>query len=920
MTDQSLVTINYDQQDNYNFLFAQDGSLLADLPVNNNDELIVRLEELIKRNKSQNVLLHLLGKDTYEKLRHASWQFTRHCVLPPAEIPKCGVWDVGCLPTQLNEQKIICVSFTASPIAIATHLTNSYQIAADATQIGVWDIRFVDEPRIMDENQCFQQVLTNQFVFFSQTAKDILSLHSSKNTVWGNVFSRIHPDDQITFEQMFMGNLYHGIRLNFDCRIADLNQNYRWYTIRGESIANEQGLPLRMCGSVFECTEQKEMLNSIVESENTKKLALDASGIGVWSGTNLDDVWSWDANVEKIMNLNDQHQGKLSELLQNVHNDDKKRLIEQFRQAGQKSNNIDCEVKVNQSNNEVHFVVIKGNVTKDILGNIKRIDGICHDNSAERIASQKIRQLNEALEKTVKQRTKELVKARDLAESGSIAKSNFLAMMSHEIRTPMNGVIGALDLVERSQLNSEQLDLVHTAKTSALNLVDILNDILDLNKIEAGKMQLESTSVSISETIDNVVNMFLSIADSKNVQLTVDEDNNIPDWVNTDPVRLRQILINFVSNAIKFCGGDNKQGHVHIKIAVDESQSYSTQKSVVFSVYDNGIGMTAKTIDKLFSPFTQAEASTTRKYGGTGLGLAICARLCELMGGQIEVTSEVGKYSKFTIRLPLWETEQISDISMLFGQLVHVQNISATEAELDWLTTRFDQLGAELTDNSSSADILLILANHTYELAEIQKLIKNDQDNFAQGQILLVCPRILRTPLWQIWPNLKVIASDPMTRYAFERVDLNIDDSESIADKPLAPSQALAEASVLLVEDNPLNQKLLLKQLQVLGIQADLAHDGERGLNLYQQNHYKLILTDCHMPVMDGYTMAEQIRRYEIEQGLTTAPIIAITGAAMTGDKERCLESGMNDFLPKPIETHKLKAIVEKWHERNSSL
>ncbi|WP_016955710.1 PAS domain-containing hybrid sensor histidine kinase/response regulator [Catenovulum agarivorans] len=800
-------------------------------------------------------------------------------------------------------------------------LTNSYQIAADATQIGVWDIHFVEDPRILDENQCFQKLLNNISVFFSQTAKNILSLDSPQATNWFEVYTRIHPDDQVTFEQMFIGNIYHGIRLNFDCRIADLTNHYRWYTIRGESTADEHELPLRMCGSVFECTEQKEMLNSIVESENTKKLALDASGIGVWSGTTLDDLWTWDSNVEKIMCLNGQQQGNLSELVQHVHPQDQKKLIEQFRNAGMGSKSIDCEVRVNTSNNSsIHYVVIKGNVTKDILGNIKRIDGICHDNSAERVARQKMNELNEKLEKTVQQRTRELELARDLAESGSVAKSNFLAMMSHEIRTPMNGVIGALDLVERSQLNSEQLDLIHTAKTSALNLVDILNDILDLNKIEAGKMELESTSVSICETIDNVVNMFLSIADSKNVKLTVNESNNIPDTVTSDPVRLRQILINFVSNAIKFCGGNNKLGHVHIDVHVDEEQSFSSQKSVVFSVYDNGIGMTTKTIDKLFTPFTQAQASTTRKYGGTGLGLAICARLCELMGGEIQVTSEIGQFSKFTIRLPLWETDEIPDISMLFGQHVYLQNLSATAEQITWISTRLGQLGAEIIDIEAQADIVLILANHTTDVTELETLIANRYKQLADAQLLLVCPREFRTPLWKVWPELKIIASDPMTRYAFTRVDLNVTNEQLLNDNLPKQKQSLGDASILLVEDNPLNQKLLLKQLQVLGIKADLAHNGENGLNLYQKNQYKLVLTDCHMPIMDGYTMAEKIRTLEKSLGLKNTPIIAITGAAMTGDKQRCLESGMNDFLPKPIETHKLKAIVEKWHERNPSL
>ncbi|MER2491999.1 ATP-binding protein [Catenovulum sediminis] len=938
--EKQTIPVRYDQKDEtICLLFSYHGNLLSDVPTDTSHPIYQALNLQLENSVDANLLSDLIGYENFEKLRQASWNFGKPCSIPPCFIEHYGNWDISCYPTKLNDTASILVNFTPSSITTGTQLKNSFQIAADATGIGVWDIRFIDDPRSLTESECFTNLLDNHFIFFSQVAKQILGIEINKPITWRTIWDRIHPDDQVTFEQFFTANIFYDIRLNFDCRIADMQNQYKWYTIRGQTLTDQSGLLLRMSGSLIECTEQKEMIHSVVEAENTKKLALEASGIGVWTG-NLDSgYWQWDNNVKRIMNIESASVGKLQDWTQYIHPDDFIELKKGLNQAIAELGQLSVEVRVKDKTRQYKYVHIKGNVTTDVISKVNRIDGICHDTTAHRIAEKRMSELNEALEKTVKKRTMELIQARDLAESGSMAKSNFLAMMSHEIRTPMNGVIGALDLVENTPLNAEQNDLIETAKTSALNLVDILNDILDLNKIEAGKMELEFIPVSISATVDNVINMFTAISESKNVELRLEEDNALPDWVNTDPVRLRQILINFISNAVKFSSTNNeKKGIVSVTAKVDQQHSLGQQKSIVFTVSDNGIGMDKKTVERLFTPFTQAEASTTRKYGGTGLGLAICARLCEMLGGQIEVQSEVGEGSTFTIRLPLWETSHDSDLSAIFG--VNVAIIGALEEnKVQWLKTRLEQLNADVSivsnitnDTLSDYEMIILLATGQNE-SEIDKELSDLPVTEAQ-KIVLVCPRQFKQSLWAKHPSIQILANNPLTRYSLEKINMKDTQvitentphhTEKIVNKavdktPIAENLTNSPSTILLVEDNPLNQKLLLKQLSVIGYSADVASDGEIGLQLFSENQYKIVFTDCHMPKMDGYTLSKNIRAFEKEHNTAPVPIIAITGAAMTGDKEKCIESGMSDFLSKPIETHKLKEMVEKWHERNSDL
>ncbi len=543
----------------------------------------------------------------------------------------------------------------------------------------------------------------------------------------------------------------------------------------------------------------------------------------------------------------------------------------------------------------------------------------------------------------------QLAEVRELAESANRAKTEFLATISHEIRTPLNGILPILDLLQSTRLDDEQRRYVRTALNSSRHLLRIINDILDYARAESGKLQLESIEVNLHELIQGVLDLMAGSAERKGLRLELQIGEQVPPVVRSDPIRLRQILTNLVSNAIKF----TERGGV--TVTVECQRAAVREVELRFSVTDTGIGLSREAVSRLFDSFTQADASTTRKHGGTGLGLAICRRLVELMGGSIGVRSRPGEGSTFWFVLPL--RRSVHDVPNqrhnLEGlRLLTVIPDAATEEEIArelaaW-GVQHEQahqgevlqrlLDAASLGRSWAFEAVLIDAwGNEHRLVPLLRSIRSEP-RLQELQVILasrseegarrlqrefgvqVLPGGLRPqPLKRLLHRLFDVASGASYEAEQEDLlgfrDLNLDEERALDEPPAEPASTPAPSNgmrVLLVEDNPVNSGVMRRVLERLGVACEVAENGRLGLEALAAQRFDLVLMDCQMPVMDGYQATRAWRRREAEQG-GHIPIIAMTANAMQGDREKCLEAGMDDYLAKPVGIETLAAMLSRW-------
>jgi len=499
---------------------------------------------------------------------------------------------------------------------------------------------------------------------------------------------------------------------------------------------------------------------------------------------------------------------------------------------------------------------------------------------------------------TERQRQRELIAARAQAEQASRAKSQFLATMSHEIRTPMTGVQGMLDLLQHTPLNEDQSELVGVVRESAASLLTILNDILDFSKIEAGKMVLEDLPLCLPRLVESTAEVLAPSAFAKGISLVCIVDPALPAWLRGDSVRLRQILFNLLGNAIKF----TESGHVILRaerISGDQDETH-----LRLSVEDTGIGIAEEAQGQLFKPFSQADATTTRRFGGTGLGLSICRHLTELMGGQISVESAHGGGSIFhvTVRLESCDSPQADkplprlDDASIAIQLNHP---AETEAASRYLTAA----GAVICQDAQQADLVLVDGDNPSALsANLSGLKLFQLAGRRRGDAGL--------------PGLPA-TSRPILRNGLLKAALAALGqpcaSAICAPATLPPRQdgPKEHQRILVAEDNPVNRMVIGRLLKLLGYDADIVEDGQQALDAWNSGAYGLLLTDCHMPVMDGFELTRSIRAKEPHDKHT--PIIAFTAAATSDEVRQCEDAGMDDFLPKPVELDRLRDSLSRW-------
>lgn len=765
------------------------------------------------------------------------------------------------------------------------------QLAAEAANMGLAEWNLVEDKLIWD-----QRMLN----LYGYTADEF----DGKLASWS---SRMHPDDL----SQVMATVEHAKRFSnhFDIafRIVLPDQRIRYIMA---SVNVERDLadnPIRMVGFNYDVTAQRQAELKLKEQNWHLQNVLEATNAGTWEWSfNTDTVKVNERWAEIIGYRVSELQPVTSQSWQSLIHPEDKQVFQQELQRyfDKKIDHYDSAIRLLHKRGHWVWVMTRGKVFSwDSEGRPLQMFGTIHDISDQ------------------KKQEAQLEQERDRAELANRARGEFLANMSHEIRTPINGVIGALNLLSDTRLNASQQNLITISKRSADSLLSLINDILDLSKMESGKLQIKEEEVELASLLSDTAVTLAARAEMKGLTLLCPSHHVSPVRIMVDGLRLRQILTNLISNAIKF----TEKGQVAVDVEIlNESRS---QLSLRFNVRDSGRGISQDKQATLFQRFEQLDNSLTRREGGSGLGLAICKELIEMMHGRIGVDSEPGKGATFWFELDVdragyqlkqTNTAVFADLSVLMVQPSPVyQNyyeslFSAWHISHDTVSD-LSTAAAHFTQSSSAHQVLLLDAELFND--KQQKQLNEWQHWRGARQnitVMVACPQMLLAMIPQVINDVAdLIVSKPLVQSElFESLLAVVKDDLPAYGHTDAEVMSYAHfnAHVLVVEDNSTNVVIVNGLLKKFGVEVSLAQNGLQALKMLEENHYDLVLMDCQMPELDGYETTQRLRQNGFD-----IPVIALTAQAMREDEQKCLDAGMNAYLSKPINPYQLNKLLAEW-------
>jgi len=804
---------------------------------------------------------------------------------------------------------------------VTTRLSGAFQDVTDQHDI---QMRLARASRSSSEGH-WDYDFGTETVWCSATHEELLGLPSRDSRIPAAEFrARMHPEDQPRLSAAFEEHIAAGSPYDLEVRMCTASGAWRWFRTRGAVERDELGRLTSFAGSLIDVHEERLAQDELrraeaarIEAEQRLERAIRGSSDGFFEYSVAEARMWYSPRMGEMLGYGPEE--PLPRLVELMTPEDRERVDDAVRRHFEGEAPYDVVYRLRRRQGGVGWFRARGRCERDAAGNPTRFSGSVQDITTQRDAESA------------------LVAATEAAAAANRAKSEFLANMSHEIRTPMNGVLGMTELLLDTSLEPVQREFAETIRTSATSLLGILNDILDLSKIEAGKLEIEQVEMDIRECVEDVGTMMAVQAAAKNLELIVNVDPSIPDLVLGDPHRLRQILTNLVGNAVKF----THQGEIVLEALVVGVQA--GRVLLHFEVRDSGAGMSAEVMSRLFQPFVQADASTTRHYGGTGLGLSIVKRLVELMGGRCGVASASGEGSTFTFTLPCPLVEgalSSATTESVSPRERRVLVVDDNETNQRVLCGQLRPAGYTVETAGSASQALTELVQSARAGSRFDVVIADDQMPDCDGRELAArlrsIPELGATHLIMLTSldrhgNLQRLhelgfagyLTKPVRgrelRACIERVlELDAGAQTKEPGRRVVTRGSLAfdrgapryRGRVLVVEDNLVNQQVTRRFLERLGCAVDIAENGQRAVEFCAREHYDLVLMDVQMPIMDGLAATREIRLQE--HAGRRVPIIALTASAMTDELERCLAAGMDGLLTKPLEPLRLGEILAR--------